>query len=119
MLLSQTEKEWLLGNEKLSEGYERKIKSAIKKKIQNFQKFELPLLIKNRLLGYPHVTESFNNGTKNSNGNNSCFRSNYSIIDNLPVESTKIFQNDYQKCENFNGPNAIRTRDPRHVKAVS
>lgn len=41
------------------------------------------------------------------------------IIDNFPVESTKIFQYDDQKCGNFNGPNAIRTRDPRHVKAVS
>ena len=119
MLLSQTEKEWLLGNVKLSEGYERKIKSAIKKKIQNFQKFELPFLIKNELLSYPHVTESCNNVMKYSNGNNSCFRSNYSIIDNFPVESTKIFQNDNQKWGNFNGPNAIRTRDPRHVKAVS
>ena len=43
------------------------------------------------------------------------------IIDNFPVESTnKIFQyDDDQKYGNFNGPNAIRTRDPRHVKAVS
>lgn len=119
MLLSHTKKEWLLGNVKLSEEYERKITSAIKKKIQNFQNFELPLLIKNGLLSYPHVTESCNNGTKYSNGNNSCFRSNYSIIDNFSVESTKVFQNDNQKCGNFNGPNAIRTRDPRHVKAVS
>jgi hypothetical protein len=42
MLFSQTEKEWLLGNAKISKGYERKVKSDIKKKIQTFQTIELP-----------------------------------------------------------------------------
>ena len=42
MLISQTEKEWLLGNLKLSKGYERKIKSIVMKKIENFQKYDYP-----------------------------------------------------------------------------
>ena len=46
ILISQTEREWLIGNAKLSKGYERKVKSYIKKKLQNFQTIELPLLIK-------------------------------------------------------------------------
>ena len=115
MLLSQTEKEWLLGKEKLSEGYERKIKSAIKKKIENFQKFELPLLIKNRLLGYPHVTESFNNVTKNSNGNNSCFRSNYSIMIIFQLNLLKYFKMIIKNVKILMG----RTRFERVIPAMS
>lgn len=33
MLFSQTEREWLLGNNKVSKGYERKIKSGKRKKL--------------------------------------------------------------------------------------
>ena len=36
MLLSQNERDWLLGNAKLSKGYKRKVKSDIKKKITKF-----------------------------------------------------------------------------------
>ena len=43
--LSRTELEWLLGNKQSSGNYNRKIKSQIRKKINNFQNFELPLLI--------------------------------------------------------------------------
>ena len=49
-LLTKTEKEWLQGNAHLSYAYQRKIKSDIKKKLQTFQDFELPLLIEKGLI---------------------------------------------------------------------
>jgi hypothetical protein len=44
-LLSKTELEWLLGNKQLSSSYNHKIKSKIRKKIENVENFELPLLV--------------------------------------------------------------------------
>jgi hypothetical protein len=51
-LLTRKERDWLLGNRapNLSKSYEYKLKSSIKKKIQAFVDFELPLLIKNNLI---------------------------------------------------------------------
>ena len=49
-LLTPTELEWLLGNKLLSKSFEYKIKSTIKKKINKFLNFELPLLIQNEIL---------------------------------------------------------------------
>lgn len=49
-LLSKTELEWLLGNKRLSKSFEYKIKSIVKKKIDQFLNFELPLLIQNQIL---------------------------------------------------------------------
>lgn len=118
MLLSQTEREWLLGNNKVSKGYERKIKSGIRKKIDNFKKFELPLLIQSGLITYPVVTESCNNVTKYSSGHNSLNKSVYDIIDDFPINSFKNFQYNSETFKYY-GPDVIRTRDPRHVKAVS
>ena len=101
LFLSRTEIEWLSGNKQLSTSYNRKIKSQIKKKIMNFEKFELPLLLEKGLISLPTVTKYGNVVTKYSNTPNqsSSYNDNLSTI--------------------FSGPNAIRTRDPRHVKAVS
>ena len=49
-LLSKTELEWLLGKKQLSKSFEYKIKSTVKKKINKFLNFELPLLIHNEIL---------------------------------------------------------------------
>jgi hypothetical protein len=49
-LLSKTEFDWLLGNKQLSKSFEYKIKSTIRKKIDSFINFELPLLIQNEIL---------------------------------------------------------------------
>jgi len=49
-LLTKTELEWLLGNTSMSKSFEYKIKSTIKKKINKFLNFELPLLIENQIL---------------------------------------------------------------------
>jgi hypothetical protein len=49
-LLSKTELEWLLGNKRLSKSFGYKSKSTIKKKIDNFLSFELPLLIQTQIL---------------------------------------------------------------------
>ena len=49
-LLTKTELEWLLGNTSMSKSFEYKIKSTIKKKIDKFVNFELPLLIQNQML---------------------------------------------------------------------
>ncbi|HEY6659065.1 MAG TPA: hypothetical protein VIZ62_11105 [Nitrososphaeraceae archaeon] len=54
-----------------------KIKSDTKKRIENFQKFELPLLIRKGLLTYPDVTENSNSVTKYNNGLNGLHRFNY------------------------------------------
>jgi len=51
-LLSKTELEWLLGKKHLSDSYNRKIKSQTRKKIENFENFELPLLLEKGLLSF-------------------------------------------------------------------
>ena len=99
-LLSKTELEWLLGNIELARSYQRKIKSHIRKKLENFEKFELPLLLEKGLISLSSVTKFSNTVTKNSN----IFNQGYSSKDNLIIKY---------------GPDVIRTRDPRHVKAVS
>ena len=119
MLLSQTEKEWLLGNAKLSKGYERKIKADLKKKIENFQKYELPLLIKSGLLDLQNVTKFSNSVTNYSNDANRLLKFDSEIINNFASEFNKKFQYNSQNYANLSGPDVIRTRDPRHVKAVS
>ena len=98
--LSKTELEWLLGKKQLSGNYNRKIKSHIRKKLENFEKFELPLLLEKGLISLSSVTKFSNTVTKNSN----IFNQGYSSKDNLIIKY---------------GPDVIRTRDPRHVKAVS
>ena len=98
--LSKTELEWLLGKKHVSGSYNRKIKSKIRKKLENFEKFELPLLIEKGLISLPTVTKFSNGATKYSNIQNQSYSSNNNL-------STKY------------GPDVIRTREPRHVKAVS
>ena len=55
-LLSKTELEWLLEKKQVSESYNRKIKSQIRRKVENFQNFELPLLLEKGLLSLSDVT---------------------------------------------------------------
>ncbi len=66
-LFSRTELEWLLGKKQLSGSYNRKIKSQIRRKINNFQNFELPLLIEKGLISFSPVTKYSNGVTKSSN----------------------------------------------------
>ena len=67
-LLTKTEKEWLQGNAHLSYAYQRKIKSDIKKKLQTFQEFELPLLMKKGIISSStDVTPNCNYVTANCN----------------------------------------------------
>jgi hypothetical protein len=62
-LLTKKERNWLLGSLGLnsSKSYEYKLKSTIKKKIQTFVDFELPLLIKNNFV-ISSETESLGTG---------------------------------------------------------
>ena len=69
-LLSKTELEWLLGNKQLSSSYNRKIKSQIRKKTENFENFELPLLLEKGLISLSTVTKFSNGATKFSNTQN-------------------------------------------------
>ena len=62
-LLTKTELEWLLGNLQLSASCHRKIKSQIRKTINNFEKFELPLLIEKGLMSFSSVTKCGNGVT--------------------------------------------------------
>jgi hypothetical protein len=64
--LSKTELEWLLGKKQLSGSYNRKIMHQIRKKLENFESFELPLLIERGLLSLSPVTKFSNGVTKNS-----------------------------------------------------
>jgi hypothetical protein len=59
--------EWLLGHKQLSGSYNCKIKSQIKKKLENFESFELPLLIERGLLSFSTVTKFGNGVTKYGN----------------------------------------------------
>ncbi len=65
--LSKTELEWLLGNKKLSGGYNRKIRSQVRKKLENFERLELPLLVEKGLIALSAVTKFGNGVTKYSN----------------------------------------------------
>lgn len=91
MLLSQKEKECLLGNAKLSKGHELKIKSIVMKKIENFQKNELPLLMKKNLLDLQDVTKFSNSVTNYSNDANRLLRFDSYIINNFQSEFNKNF----------------------------
>jgi hypothetical protein len=66
-LLSKKELEWVLGKTQLSGSYNRKIKSQIRKKLENFENFELPLLLEKGLLSLSSVTKYGNSATKYSN----------------------------------------------------
>ena len=69
-LLSKKELEWILGKTQLSGSYNRKIKSQIRKKLENFENFELPLLLEKGLLSLSSVTNYGNGVTKYSNSEN-------------------------------------------------
>ena len=75
--------------------------------------------IKKGLLNYPDVTEYSNNVTKYNNAGNKFAQPNHDKFVNLPIDYMKNFHIKGQNYDKKSGPNAIRTRDPRHVKAVS
>jgi hypothetical protein len=65
-LLTKTELEWLNRNIQLSNAYQRKIKSDIKKKIRILQELELPLLIEKGFMSQTaSVTSNCNAVTAN------------------------------------------------------
>ena len=67
-LLTKTEFEWLNGNIHVSNAYQRKIKSDIKKKIRILQELELPLLVKKGFIPQnTGVTSNCNTVTPNCN----------------------------------------------------
>ena len=68
-ILTNSELEWLTGKKQVSKGYERKIKSDIRKKIKIFQEMDLPLLIKSGFLTNQSVT-AFSNSSVTGYGNN-------------------------------------------------
>ena len=103
MLLSQTEREWLLGNTKVSEGHERKIKSAIRKKVENFKRFELPVLIQSGLITYPDFTEYSNAVTEFSNIANKLEYIHSNEVDHFLPNNIDISKNDLQYYKNSMG----------------
>jgi hypothetical protein len=60
-LLTKTELEWLTRNRPLSKSFEYKNKSMIKKKVDRFLKYELPLLIQNKILDKHMIQENLHN----------------------------------------------------------
>jgi len=83
MLFSHTEKKWLLGNAKLSEWYERKIKSDIRRKLKIFKNMNLAMLIKKGWFDYHAVTENSNSVIKYSKTQNMLLPSKYYRIENF------------------------------------
>jgi hypothetical protein len=63
-MLTKTEINWLKGNLNLSAGYQRKIKSDVKRKLRVFYENELPLLLKSGLID---ATVNCNDVTSNCN----------------------------------------------------
>ena len=78
-LLTKTELDWILGTIQLSGNYNRKIKSQIRKKINNFENFELPLLIEKGLIAFSPVTKFSNDVTTYSNADTHSSSSNNEI----------------------------------------
>jgi hypothetical protein len=78
-LLTRTQIDWLQDKIQLSNGYERKIKSDIRKKLKIFNELEVPLLVKS---GFIAATANCNNVTTNCNMN---FQSNQSNIENCAL----------------------------------
>jgi hypothetical protein len=67
-LLTKTELEWLNGNIHVSDAYQRKIKSDIKKKIRIMQELELSLLVEKGFIPRPaDVTANCNNDITQKN----------------------------------------------------
>jgi hypothetical protein len=58
---------WLQGKIQLSYGYQRKIKSDIRRKIKVFQELELPLLVKSGFIDSSAATANCNAATTNCN----------------------------------------------------
>jgi hypothetical protein len=68
-LLTKTELEWLLGKIQVSKVYEYRIKSDIKKKLQTFQKSELPLLMEKGFISPSSYNSSLSVYTQNLSAN--------------------------------------------------
>jgi hypothetical protein len=66
-LLTRNEIEWLRGKIRLSQGYQRKIKSDIRKKIKIFNELEVPLLLSSGLIDGLAATANCNAATANCN----------------------------------------------------
>lgn len=66
-LLTRNEIGWLQGKIQVSYGYQRKIKSDIRRKIKVFQELELPLLIKSGFVNDIAATANCNAATANCN----------------------------------------------------
>jgi len=65
-LLTRTEIDWLNNKIQLSNGYQRKIKSDIRRKLRIFNELELPLLVRS---GFIAATANCNIVTTNCNTN--------------------------------------------------
>jgi hypothetical protein len=65
--LTINEIEWLQGKIRLSQGYQRKIKSDIRKKIKIFNELEVPLLLSSGLIDGLAATGNCNAATANCN----------------------------------------------------
>jgi hypothetical protein len=75
-LLTRTQIDWLQDRIHLSKGYQRKIKSDIRRKLRIFNEVELPLLVKS---GFITATTNCINVTTNCNMNHSMNTSNPGI----------------------------------------
>ena len=79
----------------------------------------MPILVKKGLFDHQGVTENSKSVTKYSNTPNMLLPRKYYRIEDFSARIIHHLQNSDQKIKIYGGPDVIRTRDPRHVKAVS
>ena len=80
-LLTRTEIKWLLNQVKVSNAYQYRIKSDIKKKLKTFTELEIPLLVKQGFLDCNNLSKYTQNLMTNPQNNNQDNSVNSSIIE--------------------------------------
>jgi hypothetical protein len=86
-LFTKNEIDWLMSKKKFSSGYERKIKSDIRKKLNIFYNYELPLLLNK---GFD-VTKYYNTVTANCNNCSDVGIDSVNIVNPHPNSSIKPY----------------------------
>jgi hypothetical protein len=80
--LSNTEREWLLGNIQVSKSFEYKMRSSIRKKVQMLFELDIPLLIKNNFIA---STESDTEALGRAESTRPVHKRNYKALGKVEV----------------------------------
>jgi hypothetical protein len=110
-LLTQTERDYLLQRREIGKPQQRYIRYKLHKKIKQFYEIELPLLMeKGYIVAASSHAAAISSHVQEKKG---------ASLVRIPT-CIKEGNNERERNKHNNGgPDVIRTRDPRHVKAVS